>query len=43
MQEEFKINVYFDDEGEAIENLAVHYLIQMLNEKLGKTAYCLRK
>lgn len=41
MQEDFKINVFFDGEGEEIENLLVHYLIPILNEKAGKSEYCL--
>ena len=43
MQEDFKINVFFDDEGDEIENLLVRYLIQILNDKAGKSEYCLWK
>lgn len=33
MQESFKINVFFNQQGEEIEDLLAHYFIQMLNEK----------
>lgn len=32
MQEDFKMNVYFDDKGENIENLLAHYIISVLNQ-----------
>ena len=33
MNETFKINVYFDENGEGIENLISHLLIDILEKK----------
>lgn len=35
MQESFKINVFFNQQGEEIEDLLVHFFIQILNKKFG--------
>lgn len=35
MQEDFKIHLFFDQQGEEIEDLLVHFLVQRLNEKSG--------
>ena len=32
MNETFKINVYFDEKGEEIENIIVHFLIDIIRE-----------
>ena len=31
MNESFKINIYFDEEGESLENLIEHLIINMLD------------
>ncbi len=36
MNETFKINVYFDEKGEEIENIISHFLIDMLEKKVNK-------
>ena len=33
MSEKFKINVYFDEKGEEIENLISHFLVNILEKK----------
>ncbi len=35
MNETFKINVYFDEKGEEIENIISHFLIDILEKKKG--------
>ena len=33
MEKEFKLNVYFDNEGDELESIISFFLINMLNEK----------
>lgn len=39
MQEEFKINVFFKSDGESVEKIITHYLINLLNSKIDNFKY----
>ena len=36
MDNDFKINVYFNDEGEDLESILAFYLKNLLNKKIGR-------
>lgn len=41
MNNEFKINVFFQQDGEEIESILANYLITVLNNKGEKSKYCM--